>query len=108
MGQISAIIGTLPWFFGFEETVGIQLFLSFNLVGLYCLGVYEMGFMRMPGKADIGIGKRRITNAISVLSSLMLMAASPFFVLTRWILANAYFMTYFFIDIITLSVVSRK
>ncbi|MBR6329719.1 MAG: hypothetical protein IKR68_08765 [Lachnospiraceae bacterium] len=97
VGQISAIIGTLPWFFGFEETVGIQLFLSFNLVGLYCLGVYEMGFMRMPGKADIGIGKRRITNAISVLSSLMLMAASPFFVLTRWILANAYFMTYFFI-----------
>ena len=97
VGQTTAVICTLPWFFGFEETFGIQIFLGFNLVAIFAVSIYEMGMVKMPGKADIGIGKRKIATAVAVGSSVALVFSSPFYVMTRWVLANVYFMTYFFI-----------
>ena len=52
VGQMSAIIGTLPWLFGFENTFGIQLFTAMNLVSFFGLSVFEMAYPYMPGKAE--------------------------------------------------------
>lgn len=81
VGQTTAIIGCLPWFFGFEETFGIQLFLGFNLIGIYAFAVSKLS--------------RKWT--LPVFSVVALATSTPFVVMTRWILANAYFMTYLFI-----------
>jgi hypothetical protein len=100
VGQISAVIGTLPWFFGFEQTYGIQLALGLNLVAFFGLSIFDAVYSYMPGKTEIGISKRKVTALAAVLSAIMLLVASPFYVMSRWMLANIYFMTFFFIAFI--------
>ncbi len=97
VGQASAIIGTLPWFFGFENTYGIQLFLGFNMAGVYGVAIYENVYQYLPGKADIKITRRSVATALSLFSVLILISSTCFYVMSRWSLANIYFMTYFFI-----------
>lgn len=90
VGQTTAVIGCLPWFFGFEETFGIQLFLGFNLIGIYGLAVSKYCQRKL-------MTKRLCSMTIPVVSVILLVTLTPFVVMTRWILANAYFMTYLFL-----------
>lgn len=88
VGQTTAIIGTLPWFFGFEETFGIQLFLGFNLVLIFAAAVYFAALLKM--------GKRG-AYILTLAATLILFCATPFVVMTRWVLANVYFMSFLFL-----------
>lgn len=97
VGQASAVIGTLPWFFGFENTYGIQLFLGFDLAAVYGVTIYENVYKYMPGKADVKFKKRSVALLLSLISVLVFISSTCFYVMTRWSLANIYFMTYFFI-----------
>lgn len=96
VGQATAVVGCLPWFFGFEETFGIQLFLAFNLLGLFAAAVWDMMKRITAFETDEVQKSKRVITA-TVLSSLFLLTATPFMVMARWILANAYFMTFMFI-----------
>lgn len=93
VGQITAVIGTLPFLFGFEEIFGIQLFLGLNLTGVFAVSVYE--------KAAGRLGRRQ-SAIFTIVVTLAMITATPYVVMTRWILANVYFMSFlFFLFIIT-------
>jgi len=88
VGQSTAVLGTLPFLFGFEETFGIQLFLGFNLAAIFAVALYERAAEHIS-KRDAGI--------FTVVVTLGLITATPYVVMTRWILANVYFMAFLFI-----------
>lgn len=88
VGQTTAIIGTLPWFFDFEEIFGIQLFLGFNLTALFALTVYELMLPKC----------RKIYAFIfAAAAAIVLTSITPYVVMTRWVLANIFFMAFLFV-----------
>lgn len=90
VGQTCAIIGTLPFLFGFEETYGIMLSLGINLIFIFAYAVY-----------DVSCNKWKLSKACArfaaVLSTIFLVSSTPFIVMTKWVLANAYFMALCFV-----------
>ncbi|MBQ7562575.1 MAG: hypothetical protein IJT16_01145 [Lachnospiraceae bacterium] len=85
VGLGSALIGTLPYFFGFNETFGIQWAFNIDFLIFY---VYMI--------------RRRTKSIYSVIFSfLLLVTAMPFFILSRWAMSNFYFMEYLFICVLT-------
>ena len=85
VGPGSALIGTLPYFFGFNETFGIQWAFNINFLIFYA---YMM--------------KRRTDSlAAALLSLLLLGTAMPFFILSKWAMSNFYFMEYLMFCILT-------
>lgn len=96
VGQTTALIGCLPWFFGFEETFGIQLFMAFDLVGFFAAAVWDLGRRLTKGYEDrISASKRTIT--LTAAATAVLITSTPFLIMSKWILANAYFMGFMFI-----------
>lgn len=95
VGQTCAIIGTLPWLFGFEEIYGIQLLLGFNLLGIFAYAVYSMHFENgINSELKMGFLNKRLI--FTLLAVVFLAVQTPFVIMTRWILANAYFMSLIF------------
>lgn len=88
VGQTTALIYCLPYFFGFNETFGIQHFLNFNFAGIFYLAVYETAAQYFTKKRAVGAG------AVSVL---FLFTSTPFLITAKWVLANVYFMDFLFI-----------
>lgn len=80
VGQGAAIIGTLPYLFGFGETFGIQTFFNLNFVLFFAVAVLDT------------TGNKIATVIISAL----LLVSTPFIVLGSWAMANVYFMELFF------------
>ncbi len=94
VGQSSAVINTLPFFFGFDETFGLQHFLNLNFLCVFFAAVYEMGVCQRRGA---GNGKNRRASALSALLCTVFLATSqPFQVVSCWVLSNVYFMEYLF------------
>ena len=93
VGQTTAVLESLPFMAGFDETFGIQHFLSLNFVPLFFDAVYEC-----TGKDS----KRLFRFTAAALCTLFLLTSEPFIVLSSWILSNAYFMELFFIAFILL------
>ncbi len=86
VGQGCALINTLPFLYGFNETFGIQHMLTFSLLGLFCYSLYSET-KEKPGKVRI---------AAALLGTLLLVCTMPFLLLSKWVLANLYFAAYMF------------
>lgn len=88
VGQTTAIINCLPYFFGFQETFGIQHFMNFNFAGIFFLAVYETAESFLPKKQSVAAG---------IAAVVFLFATTPFLITVKWVLANVYFMEFLFI-----------
>ncbi len=106
VGLGSAVLGTLPYIFGFNETFGIQTALNLNFLILfgYAAGnAYhkeKLVGQSFPDKAKT-IGRFSVENkelvATVLVSVLLLVTAMPFFITSKWAISNMYFMEYLFI-----------
>lgn len=81
VGQSVAVINTLPFFFGFNQSFGIQLFSMINFIAFF---MYFCN-IRIKNKKALGV------------LFVLLISSTPFLVMSKWILANAYFMEFMFI-----------
>lgn len=90
-GLGAAVIGTLPFLYGFGETFGIQSFFNFNFLLFFANALYEM-----LGRVKKNIGtKTRLF--VSILCALILGSCTPVYILSHWAMANMYFMYMCFI-----------
>lgn len=91
VGQGAAIIGTLPHMFGFNETFGIQTFFNINflVVFLFAATTELEKYTQIKNKRQIML--------VSLIALASLTFAMPFIIVSKWAMANVYFMEYFFI-----------
>lgn len=87
-----AIIGTIPFFFGFDEIFGIQSFLNVNFIMIFVYSCYETAKDRIT---DSG----KISKIIAVLAAVILLTAMPYYVMSKWMMANMFYMEYMFITV---------
>ena len=90
-GVGAAIIGTLPFLYGFGETFGIQSFFNFNFILFFAKSVYDM-----LGKISNGMDKKKKILA-SAVAGCMVGMCTPVYILSHWAMANMYFMEMCFI-----------
>ncbi len=90
VGQTTAVIESLPFMAGFDESFGIQHFLTIDFIFIFYEAVFEC-----VGKD----GKRLFRFIIAALCTLFLITSEPFLVLSAWILSNAFFMEMLFIAV---------
>ena len=89
VGQTTAVVNCLPFFFGFDETFGIQWVLNVFFLLIFLEACRETAVRTgvKPKYAAIAAG----------LAVLMLATSEPFLGTAMWVLSNAYFMEYFFL-----------
>lgn len=87
-GQGTAVINTLPFLFGFNESFGIQNFFNINFCIFFIYVLFEEAVKYFDRKKSI---------AISCLALLLMLTSLPFVIISKWILANVYFMELMFI-----------
>lgn len=87
VGQGYALINTLPFLFGFDEAFGLQHMLNFSFIALFFKTLTEI----FEGKG------KRIAFIVSAVTCLILLSSMPYVLISKWILSNAYFMTYVFL-----------
>ncbi len=92
VGQTTAIVQSLPFMLGFDETFGIQHFLNFNFVLIFFRSLFD--------SAEILKDKKGLRIMLSALGTLFLVTSEPFLVLSKWVLSNVYFMDILFILVI--------
>ena len=80
-----AIIGTIPFMFGFDEIFGLQECLSVNFVALFAYFTFDYAKEKLSKNETI------IVTAISLL---MLVSSMPFVLMSKWLMANTFFMEY--------------
>ena len=80
-----AIIGTLPFFFGFDEVYGIQTLLNIVFIAFFTYATFDYSINHIEKK------KAYIMSALAIL---MLMTSMPFVIMSRWFMANSFFMEY--------------
>ena len=88
VGPMAAMIGTIPAMLGFDQFYGIQQVFNLNFILLFAMFLYERAGERL---------QRRPAVILTTLTVLLLISATPFVVLSKWILANVYVMDYSFI-----------
>lgn len=87
-GQGTAVINTIPFLFGFNESFGIHNLFNINFILFFFYAVYK--------EAEVFDGKKKqITAAILVV--VLMISSMPFVIISKWILANMYFMELMFI-----------
>ena len=89
-GLGAAIIGTLPFLYGFGETFGIQEFFHICFIMFIGNAMYDALCENYP---QINIKKRVI---ITVITVALFVVCTPAYVLAHWAMANMYFMEYMF------------
>lgn len=80
-----AIIGTLPFFYGFDEIYGIQTLLNLNFYFFFAYIVFDYSKSKL---------NKKLSFVISVMSVFILFTSMPFVLMSRWFMANAFFMEY--------------
>lgn len=88
VGQTTALINCLPYFFGFEETFGIQHFMNFNFAGIFFTTVYETAAQALSKKKAV---------IAACAAMVLLFTSTPFLITIKWVLANIYFMEFLFL-----------
>ncbi|MCR5267847.1 MAG: hypothetical protein K6E16_04975 [Lachnospiraceae bacterium] len=86
VGPGSAMIGTLPFLFGFQEMFGLQHMLNLDFLAIFYVALYE----------KCNIGKKWIKVAVPLLGVALLSFTTPYLLISKWILANDYFAVYMF------------
>ncbi|NLG03690.1 MAG: hypothetical protein GX567_07695 [Clostridia bacterium] len=87
VGPLATMIGTLAAMFGFDQTYGIQMFFTIDFIVVFATAVYDQAKGPLGKKAYLA----------SAVSTAILVSATPFVVISKWILANVYVMFYSFI-----------
>lgn len=88
IGQMSAMINTIPHIYGFNESFGIQTFLNINTLIIIVYALYEQASGYLAHKeAMIAAG----------LSAGVLICSMPYIIMSKWVLSNSYFMCFMFI-----------
>lgn len=82
-GQATAVLNTLPFLFGFNETFGIHTFFNINFVCFFFLATYEEAGLRFDRKKQL---------LIASLTTLLLVTSMPYIFVSKWVIANMYFM----------------
>lgn len=85
-----AIIGTIPFFFGFDEIFGIIIFLNFNFILIFVYAVFDFCKSRLDAKKSY---------VLTAIAFLILTSSMPYIIMSRWFMANMFFMEYMFIFI---------
>ena len=80
-----AIIATLPFLYGFDEIFGVQTLLNINFLAFFAYAVQSYASTRLDKKN---------TYVITFVSIVMLVTSMPFVLMSRWFMANAFFMEY--------------
>lgn len=87
VGQGVALINTLPFLFGFEETFGIQHMLNLVFLATFFTALYE----------QVKSSTRWVKICFAGAGILLLASAMPYLLLSKWVLANDYFAVYMFL-----------
>ena len=87
VGQGTALINTLPFLFGFEESFGLQHMLNFSFLAAFWMALYE--------RTDTE--KKALRILLPCAGVLLLLSALPYLILSKWILANDYFAVFMFL-----------
>lgn len=90
-GQGTAIINTLQYLFGFDESFGIQHFFNINFIFVYFYALYECAERqrnKLPADAKI----KAYSLLYAAVFTLLLITSMPFVILSKWAIANVYFM----------------
>ncbi len=88
VGPMAAIIGTLPSLFGFDQIYGIHQFFNVNFILIFAFAIHE--------KAKRHLSSRNAV-FIAVIGTVVMISSTPYLVVSKWVLANAYAMYYSFI-----------
>lgn len=92
-GLGAAIIGTLPFIFGFGQSFGIQEFFHINFIIIFGYYLY------MEIKNSYPEIDNKKACVIVCLSSVLLIVCTPVYILGHWAMANVYFMEFVFIGL---------
>ncbi len=88
VGQTTAVLQSLPFTAGFDETFGIQHFFNINFILIFFAALFE---------SSGSLKEKKTLRYLTALSgTLFLVTAEPFIVLSKWVLSNVYFMDYLF------------
>ncbi|MCR5268135.1 MAG: hypothetical protein K6E16_06450 [Lachnospiraceae bacterium] len=87
VGPGAAMVGTLPYLFGFQETFGLQHMLNLVFLAIFGVAVYE--------KCTVSGKKSRLLFAFSAV--VLLLSSTPYLLLSKWILSNDYFAVFMFL-----------
>lgn len=112
VGQTSAVLNTLPFLYGFDETFGIQHFMNLNFIAVFAMGIYHMlsgkvSEAREEDKREGSDGFDRKAAVFSALATLFLCGSYPFIFISKWVMSNVYFMEYLCI-ILYLTLLSKS
>lgn len=89
-GLGAAVVGTLPFLYGFGQTFGIQEFFHMGFALFFGNAMYESIAFIKPT-----CSKKRAA-VISILAMLLLVFCTPVYIISHWAMANMYFMEFFF------------
>ena len=87
VGQGVALINTLPFLFGFEETFGIQHMLNLVFAANFAVALFEA----------VPAPKKRIRILFACAGTALLLVSMPYLLLAKWVLANDYFAVFMFL-----------
>lgn len=87
-----AVLGTIPFFFGFDEMFGIQAFLNIDFIVIFTYAVYDYAINSERAGLD-----EKTARIMSIVALLLLETSLPFILMSRWFMANMFFMEYMFI-----------
>ncbi len=97
-GQGTALINTLQFLFGFNESFGIQNFFNINFIMIYFYALYECCINKFCKNNENDSKKLNMQAVIySAIFTLLLITSMPFVILSKWVIANVYFMELSFI-----------
>ncbi|MCR5356428.1 MAG: hypothetical protein K6E63_03405 [Lachnospiraceae bacterium] len=100
IGQMSAIINTLPYMYGFNESFGILTFLNIDTLLLFACAVYEAAAKQLDKKKAA---------AACIMMTLILISSMPYVIMSKWMMSNSYFMCFMFICVyLSYRIGSRK
>ena len=102
VGQTSAVLNTLPFIYGFDNTFGIQHFMNLNFLALFVAAMVELleGDSSNITADKVPIGRFRPSAVAAVLAALFMAGSYPFLFISKWVMSNVYFMEYFCIILI--------
>lgn len=89
VGQGCALINTLPFLYGFNESFGLQHMLNFSFIGLFYVAVNNLFH-------DFTKGQRAVFSGVI---TALLLCTLPFVLMSKWVLANEYFAVFMFISV---------
>ena len=92
VGQTSAILNTLPFVYGFDESFGIQIFLVINTLLTVIYALYEQCSKEFDRKRSL---------IVSVFLAAILVCSMPYIIMSEWVMSNGYFMCFMFICVYT-------